>query len=584
MNENKQSIKNEMSKSNKIAKKSQSKQKSKKKSARNEQHQGKNIDDKDNKTETPKKSDNFVLAINQGASSTKAMVFRLETSEIIVSHCIEVKKIFPREGWIEMDAMELYQSVIECIDQIVNKLKNKGYSIGNIECIGISNQRETTIAWESVSGKPLYNAIVWNDNRTYELQDKILELVPWRDKNWFKTKTGLTISPCFSAMKIKWLIDNVPEINRTIASGNLKFGTVDSWIIYNMTGNHLTDVTNASRTLLMNLKTLQWDKSMCDFFKIPMTVLPKIQSCSAKFGQVRSGPLKGISITGVIGDQQASLIGQKCLEIGKIKASYGTGGFLMQNIGPTFKNISNQAKEHLLITVAYKFGNEPAVYALEGPISMAGATIQWFRDNIQLIKDYDQVEELAKEETNSGGLYFVPALQGLFAPYWDTSATGLIIGISQYSQRNHLIRAALDATAFQTNDIFSLIKQGANSIQIDGGMTKSTSFCQILANKLGIKIYRCMLLDSKLLGAAMVAANHQGHMQKMLNNGIAEDKKIQIFESQIDENIRLEQIQLWKFAVERSKGWNITKKETSSAKKRMAVMGRYFKKFMGQEE
>lgn len=427
----------------------------------------------------------------------------------------------------------------------------------------------------------MYNAIVWNDNRTYDLQDKILELVPWRDKNWFKTKTGLTISPCFSAMKIKWLIDNVPEVNRAIASGNLKFGTVDSWIIYNMTGNHLTDVTNASRTLLMNLKTLEWDKSMCDFFKIPMSALPKIQSCSAKYGQVKNGPLKGISITGVIGDQQASLIGQKCLEIGKIKASYGTGGFLMQNIGPTFKNISNQAKENLLITVAYKLGNEPPVYALEGPISIAGGAIQWLKENIQLIKNYDEVEELAKEVTNSAGLYFVPAFQGLFAPYWDTSTTGLIIGISQYSQKSHLIRAALDATAFQTNDIFSLIKQGVNSIQIDGGMTKCTLFCQILANKLGINIYRCMFTDNDILGAAMVAANHQGHMQKMLNNY---DKRFQIFEPQLDENIRMEQIQSWKFAVERSRGWNITKKEASSTKKRMALMSKYFKKFMGKEE
>lgn len=373
-----------------------------------------------------------------------------------------------------------------------------------------------------LTGEPLYNSIVWLDNRTSDIVESLIDRISGRDINYLKDKTGLPISTYFSALKIKWLIENLPEVKKTLDDGLLMFGTVDSWLLWNLTKKHMTDVTNASRTLLMDLETLQWDQFLCDFFKIPMNILPEIKSSSSWFGEIQNGPLTSIPITGIIGDQSASLVGQKCLNIGQVKVTYGTGAFLMQNIGPgplqaAHRNISKEAKRKLLTTVAYKLDDQLACYALEGSIAIAGAAITWLRDSLQIINNYGEVEDLAQSDSSSGGMYFVPAFQGLYAPYWDAYASGLIIGISQFSRKCHLVRATLDGVAFQTNDILSLMNSGFHhGIRVDGGMSSNDLLCQILADVTGNVILRSKMAESSAFGAALVASHYCGLWDQLL--------------------------------------------------------------------
>ncbi|CAG2113371.1 unnamed protein product, partial [Medioppia subpectinata] len=418
----------------------------------------------------------LVGAIDQGTSSTRFLVFSSQTGELVTYHQMEMKRILPEEGWVEQDPIQIYQSVVECIDTVAKKLQHLGVDINDIKCVGLTNQRESTIVWDKVTGHPYYNCIVWLDNRTNELVDQILDRIPGRDLNWFKSKTGLPISTYFSALKLKWLIDTIPGIKAAIAHKRLLFGTVDSWLLWKLTGRHVTDVTNASRTLLMDLETLEWDPYLLDFFKIAKHILPEIKASSDYFGDITTGPLKGFPITGVIGDQSAALVGQKCFDIGQAKVTYGTGGFLIQNIGPgpvhgALKGVSKEAKTKLVTTVAYKFGSRPVCYALEGSVAIAGAAVTWLRDNLELIENYTEVESIAKGDQTAGGLFFVPAFQGLYAPYWDANATGTIIGISQFSRKCHLVRATLEGVAFQTNDILALMRQDNSGIKVDGGMS-----------------------------------------------------------------------------------------------------------------
>ncbi|KAH9417240.1 hypothetical protein DERP_007237 [Dermatophagoides pteronyssinus] len=481
-----------------------------------------NINNDHHNLTNTKPTDKLVAAIDQGTSSSRFLVFSTETGELVTYHQIEIKKIYPNEGWVEQDPAEILSSVTRCIDVVAKKLPELGFQISDIRCVGLTNQRESTILWERTTGKALYNSIVWLDNRTSDLVETVIDRVPGRDMNWLKSKTGLPISTYFSALKIKWLIENVAQVRRSMLAGTLMFGTIDSWLLWNLTGKHLTDVTNASRTLLMDLETLEWDPWLCDFFKIPMSILPEIRPSSSMFGEIQNGPLMSIPITGVIGDQNAALVGQKCLSIGQIKVTYGTGAFLMQNIGPgplhgAYKNVPEEARHKLLTTVAFKLGDEMAWYALEGSIAIAGAAITWLRDNLEIIDNYGQVEDLARMDSNSGGLYFVPAFQGLYAPYWDAYASGLIIGISQFSRKSHLIRATLEGVAYQTNDILCLMRNGLNyGIRVDGGMSSNDLLCQILSDVTGNLILRAKMAESTAFGAALVASHHCGLWQRLL--------------------------------------------------------------------
>jgi len=342
----------------------------------------------------------------------------------------------------------------------------------------------------------------------------VLDNIPGRDLNWLKAKTGLPISTYFTAFKLKWLLDNEPKIQRARDAGTLRFGTVDSWILWNLTGGkvHATDVTNASRTFLMDIESLEWDGDLLRFFNIPSNILPTIHASSHMYGTIQiAGPLERLPITGIIGDQNAALVGQQCFGIGQAKVTYGTGCFLIQNIGPAplhaaLKMVSREARKQLITTVAYKFGDNPPCYALEGSVAIAGAAITWLRDNLQLINSYAEIETIAGQSPCSGGLFFVPALQGLYAPYWDANATGTIIGVSQFSRKSHFVRATLEGVAFQANDIILMMNPSESAgIKVDGGMASNDMLCQFLANISGYEIIRPKLIEATALGVALVA-------------------------------------------------------------------------------
>ncbi|XP_054168044.1 glycerol kinase-like [Oppia nitens] len=530
----------------------------------------------------------LIGAIDQGTSSTRFLVFVAETGELVTYHQIEIKRVFPCEGWVEQDPLELFDSVCETIEVVIQKLDSLDINYKDIKCIGLTNQRESALVWDKVTGLPLYNCIVWLDNRTSEIVDTILDNIPGRDLNWLKKKTGLPLSTYFTAFKLKWLLHNDRTIFESIKNNRLLVGTVDSWLLWKLTGQHMTDVTNASRTLLMDIETLEWDPSLCHFFDIPMKILPEIKSSSDDFGAIKLGPLEGIPITGVIGDQNAALVGQKCFGIGQAKVTYGTGCFLIQNLGPgpihgALNGVSSEAKKNLITTVAYKLGSNPACYALEGSVAIAGAAITWLRDNLEIIQNYSEIEGIANQDVSAGGLFFVPALQGLYAPYWDANATGTIIGVSQFSRKCHLVRATLEGVAFQANDILAMMRQDRNGIKVDGGMSCNDLLCQMLADISGCQIVRPKLTEATALGAAMVAGYHvglwdirepdetdlhltianqgiMGHITRRLSfnkesttNNIS--KKFDIFWPKLDEQTRLDRINIWKMAVNRSRKW-----------------------------
>lgn len=399
----------------------------------------------------------------------------------------------------------------------MKKLPSLGVKIEDIKAVGITNQRETTVVWDSETGKSLHNAIVWLDTRTRDLVDTLIESTPTKSKDYFQRTCGLPFSTYFSAVKLKWLLENVPEVADASERGTLRFGTIDSWLLYNLTGGcsnngvHMTDVTNASRTMLMNLKTLQWDKSICSFFGIQSSCLPQIKSSAQVYGYIDSGALKGVAISGCLGDQQAALVGHRCFQPGEAKNTYGTGCFMLYNTGTT----PIPSHSGLLTTVGYQLGpNSPVHYALEGSIAIAGAAVKWLRDNMGLISDSAEINELASKVTSSSGVMFVPAFSGLFAPYWRDDARGVIVGLTQYTTKAHIARATLEAVCFQTREILDamgkdvVLSQAEESSQdemetteyvkpttglfkvlkVDGGMTNSDVCMGIQADVVGIPI------------------------------------------------------------------------------------------------
>ena len=491
----------------------------------------------------------FIGALDQGTSSTRFIVFD-NAGMIIGQHQLEHRQLLPKAGWVEHDASEIWERTKEVISGALNEA---GISGSDLAGIGITNQRETTVIWDRTTGKPLANAIVWQDTRTQSFLDTFSNEV--KEKITFKT--GLAIAPYFSGSKMNWFINNAPAVKSAIASGNALVGTIDSWLVWNLTGGtHVTDVTNASRTLLMNLETLDWDDELLGFFEVPRSVLPKIASSAEVYGKtLLNGPLGAeIPIAGILGDQQAAMVGQTCFERGESKTTYGTGNFALLNTGTEIV----RSKNGLLTTVCFKFGDEPARYALEGSVAVTGSAIQWLRDQLGIIKSAPEVEELARSVPDNGGVYFVPAFSGLFAPYWRSDARGAVVGLTRAATRAHLARAALEAICYQTRDVLDAMvaDSGAKLVEmrVDGGITANDLCMQMQSDIMGIDVIRPKVIETTALGAAYAAGLATGFFtdKEQLKKNWQEGKRWKA-----DQNSTLATLGLsnWKRAIERTLDW-----------------------------
>lgn len=411
----------------------------------------------------------------------------------------------PQAGWVEHDAAEIWQRSQEVI---VGALKAARISGADLSAIGITNQRETTVIWDKTTGSPLSNAIVWQDTRTAEFLGSLTS----EQQKSITHKTGLAIAPYFSGSKINWLIKNVPSIQKAIAENRALVGTIDSWLLWNLSGGarggvHYTDVTNASRTLLMNLETLDWDDQLLEIFQVPRSILPTIKSSSERYALTDpSGPLgSAVPISGILGDQQAAMVGQACFERGESKTTYGTGNFALLNTGTEIV----RSKNGLLTTVCFKFGDEPARYALEGSVAVTGSAIQWLRDQLQIISSAPEIEALAKSVPDNGGVYFVPAFSGLFAPYWRNDARGVVVGLTRAATKAHLARAALEAICYQTRDVLDAMSADSGvklpQMRVDGGITANDLCMQMQSDVMGVDVIRPLIIETTALGAAYAA-------------------------------------------------------------------------------
>ncbi|EAX05842.1 glycerol kinase 2 [Homo sapiens] len=502
----------------------------------------------------------LVGAVVQGTNSTRFLVFNSKTAELLSHHKVELTQEFPKEGWVEQDPKEILQSVYECIARTCEKLDELNIDISNIKAVGVSNQRETTVIWDKLTGEPLYNAVVWLDLRTQTTVEDLSKKIPG-NSNFVKSKTGLPLSTYFSAVKLRWMLDNVRNVQKAVEEGRALFGTIDSWLIWSLTGGvnggvHCTDVTNASRTMLFNIHSLEWDKELCDFFEIPMDLLPNVFSSSEIYGLIKTGALEGVPISGCLGDQCAALVGQMCFQEGQAKNTYGTGCFLLCNTGR--KCVFS---EHgLLTTVAYKLGREkPAYYALEGSVAIAGAVIRWLRDNLGIIETSGDIERLAKEVGTSYGCYFVPAFSGLYAPYWEPSARGILCGLTQFTNKCHIAFAALEAVCFQTREILEAMNRDCGiplrHLQVDGGMTNNKVLMQLQADILHIPVIKPFMPETTALGAAMAAGAAEGVSVWSLEPQALSVLRMERFEPQIQATESEIRYATWKKAVMKSMGW-----------------------------
>ncbi len=451
----------------------------------------------------------YIAAIDQGTTSSRCIIFDADGQMVSVAQK-EHRQIYPQPGQVEHDAAEIWDNTREVIGA---SLARAELHADDIAAIGITNQRETVVLWEADTGRPVANAIVWQDTRVDRLVEKY-SADGGRDR--FRAATGLPLASYFSALKLQWLLDNVPGARERAEAGELMAGTMDCWITWQLTGGpgrglHVTDVTNASRTQLMRLNTLEWDETLLADFRIPRAVLPDIVASSAVYGEARVTPLRGVPVAGILGDQQAALVGQACLHAGSVKNTYGTGCFLLLNTGET--PVSSSAG--LITTVAYRFGEGPAHYALEGSIAITGALVQWLRDNLGLIRNSAEIEALAAEASDNGGVYFVPAFSGLYAPYWNERARGVIIGLTRYADRRHIARAALEATAYQTREVLQAMQRDAAAsipeLRVDGGMVANRLLMQFQADMLGLPVVRPRITETTALGAAYAAGLAVGY-------------------------------------------------------------------------
>ena len=444
----------------------------------------------------------YVAAIDQGTTSTRCMIFN-HASNVVGAAQLEHKQIYPKPGWVEHDPLEIWRRTQEVIRAALARARIKPHEIA---AVGVTNQRETVVAWERATGKPICNAVVWQDTRTADI---CRDLAKGGGQNKFRRRTGLPIATYFSGPKIKWILDHVRGARARARQGRILFGNIDTWLIWNLTGGpnggiHITDVTNASRTMLMNLKTLDWDKELLEVLEIPRVILPDIKSSSEIYGHAKS-PLAGVPIAGDLGDQQAALFGQTCFATGETKNTYGTGCFLLLNTGEKIIH----SKHGLITTVAYKFGKKKPVYALEGSIAIAGALVQWLRDNLGVIDQAADVEGLARSVEDNGGIYFVPAFSGLYAPYWKDNARGAIVGMTHHADKGHLARATLEATAYQTREIVEAMQKDSRAkiktLRVDGGMVANELLMQFQSDILGMPMVRPKVTETTSLGAAYAA-------------------------------------------------------------------------------
>ncbi len=495
---------------------------------------------------------NYIGAIDQGTTSSRFIVFD-RGGRIVSTAQKEHEQIYPKPGWVEHNPEEIWARTQEVIDEA---LKAKNLTAKDLAGIGITNQRETTVVWNKKTGKPVYNALVWQDTRTADYVDEFTRL---GGQDQFRRKTGLPLATYFSGLKIKWILDNVAGIRQQAESGEVIFGNIDTYLIWHLTGGtnggiHVTDVTNASRTQLMNLETLQWSSEITKVFGIPMAMLPKICSSAEVYGTAKVTAVAGVPVAGDLGDQQAALVGQTCFKPGQAKNTYGTGCFLLLNTDT--KPV--QSEYGLLTTLAYKIGDQPAHYALEGSIAITGALVQWLRDNLGMISKSSDIEPLAKSVKDNGGVYFVPAFSGLYAPYWKSSARGVIAGLTRYVNKGHIARAVLEATAYQTREVVDAMKKDSgidlDVLRTDGGMTENDTLMQFQADILDKPVVRPVVKETTALGAAYAAGLAVGFYKNLddLTANWAVDKT---WKPSMDPAKREADYKLWKKAVTRTFDW-----------------------------
>ena len=494
----------------------------------------------------------YVVAVDQGTTSTRFMIFTHEGTVVDYDQK-EHEQIFPKPGWVEHDPMEIWQATQDVIAGALAKVKIEP---GDIAAVGITNQRETTVVWDKTTGKPVYNAIVWQDTRT----DKICnELGKFGGQYRFQEKVGLPLATYFSGPKVRWILENVEGAREKAEKGDLLFGNIDTWVIWNMTGGvnggvHVTDVSNASRTMMMDLKTLDWDPEMLEHMTVPRSMLPAIKASSEVYGKCTVKGLEGVPVAGDLGDQQAALFGQTCYSPGEAKNTYGTGCFMLMNTG----NEPILSQNGLLTTLGYKIGSEPAVYALEGSIAITGALVQWLRDNLKMIEKSSDIEKLAATVEDSGGIYFVPAFSGLFAPYWKSDARGAIVGLTRYVNGGHLARATLEATAYQTAEVLEAMNKDSGvpltALKVDGGMVYNDGLMQFQSDILGVPVIRPKVAETTALGAAYAAGLAVGFWEKVedLRANWQVDKT---WDPKMDEPTREKLYKGWKKAVTRTFEW-----------------------------
>ena len=496
----------------------------------------------------------YVAAIDQGTTSSRCIVFD-HGGRIVAQHQLEHRQIFPQAGLVEHDAEEIWTDIREVTAAALAKAD---LTHADIAAVGITNQRETTVVWDRATGRPVYHAIVWQDTRTDRICANLGALGGGADR--YRDRVGLPLATYFAAPKARWILDNVDGARKRAEAGELLFGTMDSWVLWNMTGGadggvHVTDATNASRTLLMDLSTLDWDPEIAAEIGVPLAMLPEIRSCSEVYGQGRSGGfLPGVPIAGILGDQQAATFGQACFSPGEAKNTYGTGNFMLLNTGTERVGSANG----LLTTVCYRIGDAAPVYALEGSIAVTGSLVQWLRDNLGLIASASEVETLAGTVQDNGGVYVVPAFSGLFAPYWRSDARGVIVGLTRYANRGHLARAALEATAFQTREVLDAMNADSGvpltELRVDGGMVVNRTLMQFQADILGVPVVRPQVTETTALGAAYAAGLAVGFWSGLpeLAENWAEDTR---WTPQRDDAWREREFGRWRKAVTRSFDW-----------------------------
>ncbi len=495
----------------------------------------------------------YILAIDQGTTSSRAIIFD-KAGSIISTGQLEHEQIFPRAGWVEHDPTEIWRNTGEVIGQALGKANLTRHDIA---AVGITNQRETAVVWDKSTGEPVYNAIVWQDTRTQSIVDR---LAADGGVERFKEKVGLPLATYFSGTKIVWILENVPGAREKAEAGDLLFGTTDTWVLWNLTGGveggvHATDVTNASRTMFMDLETLSWDDEILAAFDVPRSMLPEIRSSSEIYGVANEHSLlRETPIAGILGDQQAATFGQAAFDAGEAKNTYGTGNFLIFNTGEEIVH----SKNGLLTTVGYKLGDEPVHYALEGSIAVTGSLIQWLRDNLGLISSAAEVEALANSVEDNGGAYFVPAFSGLFAPYWRPDARGALVGLTRYVNKGHIARAALEAIAFQTRDVVEAVNADAGldltELRVDGGATANDTLLQFQADILGVPVVRPVVAETTALGAAYAAGLAVGFWSSLdeLRANWQEDRR---WTPSMDEAERERLDRNWKKAVTKTLDW-----------------------------